>query len=302
MQNENALNRTAKRKNNNKKRQAILFLTPSLLLLVVFFVGPIMMTFFFSFTNFSLTGAAAQDIQFVGFQNFSNLMRDPRFEQSFFTTIVFLVLSGIMGQQLFGFLLAFLMKNTNRTFRKVVGSVFMAGWVTPELIVAIMFVSFLHDGGTLNQILMRSGIEPISWLFTFPMFSIVVANIWQGSALSMLMFQSALDNIPDSIEEAAKIDGASAWQRLWKITIPMIKNTIFTNLVIITLSTMGVFTLIYTMTGGGPSGATSTLPVLMYEQAFVNYQLGYGTAISLIILSIGIILSLVYIKLLKTEE
>lgn len=290
------------KKNRSRKKQAILFLAPSILLLLIFFVGPIVMTFFFSFTNFSLTGAAAQNIDFVGFQNFSNLMSDPRFEQSFFTTLLFLSFSGIIGQQLFGFLLAFLMKNTHRSFRKLIGSIFMAGWVTPELIVAIMFVSFLHDGGTLNQILVNTGIEPISWLFTFPMVSIVIANIWQGSALSMLMFQSALDGIPDSIQEAAKIDGASAWQRLWKITLPMIKNTIFTNLVIITLSTMGVFTLIYTMTGGGPSGATATLPVLMYEQAFVNYQLGYGTAISLIILAIGIIFSLAYIKLLKTEE
>lgn len=292
----------ATKKNRSRKKQAVLFLAPSILLLLMFFVGPIVMTFFFSFTNFSLTGAAAQNIDFVGFQNFSNLMSDPRFEQSFFTTLLFLSFSGIIGQQLFGFLLAFLMKNTHRSFRKIIGSIFMAGWVTPELIVAIMFVSFLHDGGTLNQILVNTGIEPISWLFTFPMVSIVIANIWQGSALSMLMFQSALDSIPDSIHEAAKIDGASDWQRLWKITLPMIKNTIFTNLVIITLSTMGVFTLIYTMTGGGPSGATATLPVLMYEQAFVNYQLGYGTAISLIILAIGIIFSLTYIKLLKTEE
>lgn len=302
MQNGKAIEKTLKKKNRRRGRQTVLFLAPSLLLLFIFFVGPIVMTFFFSFTNFSLTGVAAKNIEFVGFQNFRNLMSDPRFEHSFFTTLIFLGFSGIIGQQLFGFLLAFLMKNTNKTFRKIVGSIFMAGWVTPELIVAIMFVSFLHDGGTLNQLLMSAGIEPVSWLFTFPMVSIVIANIWQGSALSMLMFQSALDNIPDSIQEAAKIDGASAWQRLWKITLPMIKNTVFTNLVIITLSTMGVFTLIYTMTGGGPSGATATLPVLMYEQAFVNYQLGYGTAISLIILAIGIVFSLVYIKLLKTEE
>jgi multiple sugar transport system permease protein len=134
------------------------------------------------------------------------------------------------------------------------------------------------------------------------MVSVVVANIWKGSALSMLMFQAALDTVPDSVHESAMIDGANRWQRLWKITIPMIKNTIFTNLVIITLGTLGVFTLIYTMTGGGPARATSTLPIFMYEQAFVNYQLGYGTAISLIILLIGIILSIVYIKLLKTDE
>lgn len=301
---QNHQNRPQKRKKKNRQmlKQAAWFLTPSLLLLLIFFIGPIIMTLFFSFTNLSLTGVAAQNIQFVGFQNFVQLFKDPKFFSSFKNTLIFLLFSGIIGQQVLGFLLAVLMKNKHKAFRKIVGGTVMAGWVTPELIVAIIFVSFLHDGGTLNRFMAGLQLQPVSWLFTFPMVSVVVANIWQGSALSMLMFQSALDGIPNDIEDAAKIDGATAWQRMWKITIPMIKSTIFTNLVIITLSTLGVFTLLYTMTGGGPSGATSTLPVLMYEQAFVNYQLGYGTAISLIILGIGIILSLGYIRLLKTED
>lgn len=287
---------------SSQTRTALYFLAPSIILMLIFFIGPIMMTFFFSFTNMSLTGVNAQNIEFVGFQNFVEMFKDPSFKSSFIATLVFLVFSGIIGQQILGFLMAILMKGKNKHLRRFVGGTIMAGWVTPEIIVAITFVSFLHDGGTLNQILESIGIAPVSWLFTFPMVSVIIANIWQGSALSMLMFQSALDNIPDSVYEAAKIDGANGWQRLWRITIPMIKNTIFTNLVVITLGTLGVFTLIYTMTGGGPAGATSTLPVFMYEQAFMNYQLGYGTAISLVILLIGIVLSLAYIKILKTEE
>src|SRR5699024_4209144 len=115
-------------------------------------------------------------------------------------------------------------------------------------------------------------------------------------------FQSALDNIPDAMYESAEIDGANSWQKLTRITLPMIKNTIFTNLVIITLSTLGVFTLIYTMTRGVPSGKASTLPIFMYEQAFVNYRLGYGTAISLVIFLVGIILSLAYIRILRKTD
>ena len=290
------------KKSNGNLKRAALFLSPALILMIIFFLGPIVMTFFFAFTNMSLTGASAQNIEFVGFQNFVNMFEDPNFKTSFMATMVFLIFSGIIGQQVLGFLLAILMKNKNKTFRKFVGATVMAGWVTPEIIVGIMFVAFLHDGGTLNQFIGALGFEPVSWLFTFPMVSVIIANIWQGSALSMLMFQSALDSIPNSLYEAARIDGANRWKILWKITIPMIKNTVFTNLVIITLGTLGVFSLIYTMTGGGPARATSTLPVFMYEQAFVNYQLGYGTAISLVILLIGIVLSLAYIKLLKTDE
>lgn len=287
---------------SNKTKIGALFLSPSLLLLLIFFIGPIVMTFIFSFTNIALTGLNAKNVEFVGLQNFVNMFKDPNFKTSFFVTMAFLIFSGIIGQQVLGFLLAFLMKNTNKTFRRIVGSTVIAGWVTPEIVVAFMFIAFLHDGGTLNKIIGTMGFEPVSWLFTFPMTSVVIANIWQGSALSMLMFQAALDNVPSELYEAAMIDGANGWQRLWKITIPLIKNTIFTNLVIITLGTLGVFTLIYTMTGGGPSRATSTLPVFMYEQAFVNYQIGYGTAISLIILLIGIVLSLAYIRLMKIED
>lgn len=295
----NALKQKA---DHSQWKRAFIFILPSFLLLIFFYIGPVIMTFFFSFTNFSLTGASAQNFQFVGAQNFKNLFSDPKFSSSFYATLIFLFMSGIIGQQLLGFTVAFLMQNKNRLFRKIVGSTVMAGWVTPELIVAISFVAFLNDGGTLNEFLALANVEPVSWLFRYPMASVVIANIWQGSALSMLMFQSALDNIPDMLYESAEIDGANAWQKLTRITLPMIKNTIFTNLVIITLSTLGVFTLIYTMTGGGPSGMTATLPIFMYEQAFVNYRLGYGTAISLIILLIGILLSIWYIRILRKTD
>jgi len=197
---------------SNRKRmfkQTILFLLPSIILLVVFFIGPVILTFFFSFTDFSLTGTTAREVSFVGFNNFKNLFADPRFFSAFSSTMIFLLASGIIGQQLLGFVVAYLMQKKNPFFRKVVGATIMAGWVTPELIVAISFVTFLHDGGTLNEFITQLGFEPVSWLFEYPMTSIVIANIWQGSALSMLMFQSALDAIPDSLYEAAEIDGAS---------------------------------------------------------------------------------------------
>src|SRR5699024_4980655 len=111
-----------------------------------------------------------------------------------------------------------------------------------------------------------------------------------------------LDDVPEEVEEAARIDGANAWQRLWRVTLPIIKGAAVTNMVLVTLQTLGVFTLIYALTGGGPGEKTSTLPIFMYEEAFVNYQLGYGTAISLILLLVGIVLSLLYIRLLKIDD
>lgn len=139
----------------------------------------------------------------------------------------------------------------------------------------------------------------MTWLFTVPMLTIILANIWHGTAFSMLVFQAALDDVPNEIEEAAVVDGASKWKIFTRIIIPYIKSTITTNMMLVTLQTLGVFGLIYAMTGGGPGNSTTTLPIFMYNQAFVNYQLGYGTAISLLLLLIGIVLSLLYIRSMK---
>ncbi|WP_188943394.1 carbohydrate ABC transporter permease [Virgibacillus salexigens] len=281
--------------------RSIVFLLPSWLLLLLFFVGPILLTVFFSFTNLALTGTQAQNIDFVGFQNFAAMFDDANFRISVLKTIVFLFLSAIIGQQVLGFLLALLMKGRKQSFRRIIGIIIIAGWVTPEIVVAFCWVAFLNDSGTLNMILNAIGLSAVTWLYTFPMISVCIANIWHGTAFSMMVFQASLDDVPTELEEAARIDGASKIKVLTKIVLPIVKGTIVTNMILVTLQTLGVFTLIYTMTGGGPGTSTQTLPIFMYNQAFVNYQLGYGTAISLVLLVIGIIASLFYIRSMKVQ-
>ncbi|MDP4097145.1 sugar ABC transporter permease [Paenibacillus sp. P96] len=279
----------------------MLFLFPAWALLLVFFAGPILLTFYFAFTNLSLTGTAAQNVQFIGFQNFAAMFQDPNFRVSMVNTILFLLASAVLGQQILGFILALLMKEKNPTFRRLIGIIIIAGWVTPEIVVAFCWVAFLSDNGTLNAMLGYAGLQPIAWLYTFPMVSVIIANIWHGTAFSMMVFQAALDDVPKAIEEAAVIDGASRFQVLIRVVIPTVKGSIVTNMILVTLQTLGVFTLIYAMTGGGPGTATQTLPIFMYNQAFVNYQLGYGTAISLILLLVGILASLVYMRSMNVK-
>ncbi|MHC5227974.1 carbohydrate ABC transporter permease [Enterococcus sp. LJL99] len=287
--------------NFSKEKKAAFFLFPSWILLLIFFVGPVILTFVFSFTNLSLTGADASQLKFIGFENFTRMFGDPDFRVSVWKTIVFVVFSAVIGQCFLGFMIAFMMKEKNATFRRIVGLIIIASWVTPEVVVSFCWVAFLGDQGTANWLLSLFSIKPVAWLFLFPMTSVVIANIWRGTAFSMMIFQSALDDIPKEVEEAAVMDGASRWQVIRKITIPMVKGTISTNLMLVTLQTLGVFTLIYTMTGGGPGNQTSTLPVFMYKQAFVSYQLGYGTAISLVLLVLGAVASLIYMKTLKVK-
>lgn len=275
------------------------FLFPSLAVMLVFFIYPILLTFFYSFTNLALTGESAKQLKFVGFDNYVRMFADPTVRISIWNTLVFLIGSAVIGQQVLGFLIAILMKRKNKTFRRVIGTVVLAGWVTPEIVCALCLYSYFGDEGTLNAILSTLGIPTVTWLYTVPMLTIILANVWHGTAFSMLVFQAALDDVPKEIEEAALVDGASRWKILIHIIIPYIKGTITTNAMLVTLQTLGVFGLIYAMTGGGPGTATTTLPIFMYNQAFINYQLGYGTAISLLLLLLGIVLSLFYIRSLK---
>lgn len=275
------------------------FLLPSVALMLVFFIYPILLTVYYSFTNLALTGEAARELKFVGLDNYFRMFEDPTVRISIWNTLIFLIGSAVIGQQVLGFLIALLMKHKNKMFRRVIGTIVLAGWVTPEIVCALCLYSFFGDEGTLNAIIGFVGISEVTWLYTIPMVTIILANIWHGTAFSMLVFQAALDDVPNEIEEAAIVDGATRWQVLTRIIIPYIKDTITTNMMLVTLQTLGVFGLIYAMTGGGPGTSTTTLPIFMYNQAFVNYQLGYGTAISMLLLLIGVVLSLFYIRAMK---
>ncbi len=286
-----------------QEKKAIGYLLPTLLILGIFFVWPIVLSFYYSMTDMTLSGSKSVNFNFVGFDNFTRLFADPLFRTSFVNTLIFLIFSAIIGQLVFGFIIAYLMKQKNQAVRSTVGLITLVGWIMPEVVVSFCMVAFFNRDGSLNMFLQSLGImkEPIAWLVSFPMVSVVIANIWHGTAFSMMQFQAALDDIPAEIEESANLDGANWFQKLIYITIPMIKSTIVTDTILITLKTLAVFGLIYAMTGGGPGTSTTTLSIYMYQQAFGSYQMGYGTAIALVMLVVGIVLSLISVKMTNTS-
>ena len=286
-----------------QEKRALGFLVPTFFLLLFFFLWPIALSFFYSMTDLTLSGSKSVNYDFVGFNNFVKLFSDPLFKTSFINTLIFLIFSAIIGQLFFGFVIAYMMKQKNQIVRSTVGLITLIGWIMPEVVVSFCWVAFFTREGTLNTFLQGLGIleEPVAWLVSFPMVSVIIANIWHGTAFSMMQFQAALDDISAEIEESANLDGANWFQQLIYITIPMIKNTIVTDTILITLKTLAVFGLIYAMTGGGPGTESPTLSIYMYKQAFGSYQMGYGTAIALIMLVIGIVLSLISVKLSNTS-
>jgi multiple sugar transport system permease protein len=277
-------------------------LTPAVALMAVFMAVPIGYAVYDSFTNTALTGVGASNATFIGFANFTRMFEDPTFRQSLILTVVFTVGSGVIGQNTLGLLLALLMRGRNGAFRSVLGTIIVAAWVVPEIVAAFIWYAYLNGQGSLNSALSALHLPHPDWLYVYPMLSAIVANIWRGTAFSMLVYSAAISSLPTDVLEAAAVDGATPLQRLWRVTLPLMKRTIMTNLMLVTLQTLSVFTLIFALTGGGPGTASQTLPIYMYQEAFKFYQLGYGAAMTLVLLAIGAIFSLIYVRVLKVES
>jgi len=275
-------------------------LGPAVVLLTVFLAGPILFCVYSAFTDMALTGAAGA--HFVGLENFRKAFSSPEFRQSLAYTLVFTIVSAVIGQNVLGMLLALLMRAGSAWIRATVSAIVIGAWVMPEVVAGYLWAAFLGDKGSLNGILGVLSLPHQDWLFSVPILAVSLANVWRGTAFSMLVYSAALSEVPRDIEESATIDGAGTVQRLWWVTLPMIRRTITTNLMLITLQTLSVFGLIWTMTRGGPSNRSQTLPLFAYQQAFQLSQIGYGTALALVLLAMGGVFSLVYLRTLRLEE
>ncbi|WP_406136570.1 carbohydrate ABC transporter permease [Streptomyces sp. NBC_01089] len=274
-------------------------LAPATLLLLLFLAGPICYCVYIAFTDMQLTGASHTD--FVGLANFRKALSDARFRNAVWLTLVFTFLSSVVGQNTLGLALAGLMRRASRPARTLTGALVITAWVLPEIVAAFLLYAFFRREGTLDAVLHWLHLPGQNWLFTLPILAVSFANVWRGTAFSMLIYSAALAEIPAEITEAAEMDGASGRRAVWHITLPMIRRSIGTNLMLNTLQTLSVFGLIWAMTRGGPGDRSQTLPVFMYDQAFTKSLIGYGTAVALLLLLVGALFSVVYLRLMKVE-
>jgi multiple sugar transport system permease protein len=277
-------------------------LAPAIAIMAIFLVGPIIWSFYGSFTNAALTGPHANKADLIGFANYTKLFSDPVFPLSVWLTLLFVLGSAVVSQTILALGLALVMTRANRVLSAVVGTIVVSAWVLPEIVAAFVSYAYFSKDGTLNQLLGWIGTPAVNWLYTYPMVAIILANLWRGTAFSMMIYQAALNDVPPEITEASMIDGAGSVKRLIFITLPMIKTTITTTLMLITLQTLSVFTLIYVMTAGGPGNLSTTLPIFAYKAAFKFSDIGYGTAIATVMLLVGAVFSVFYIRALRPEK
>ncbi|GHF50356.1 amino acid ABC transporter permease [Streptomyces mashuensis] len=274
-------------------------LAPATALALLFLAGPVGYCVYLAFTDTQLTGQATAS--FTGLANFRRAVADPAFRNAVLLTLVFTVLSALVGQNTLGLALAGLMRRASRPVRTVTGTLVVAAWVLPEIVAGFLMYTFFHRQGTLNAVLAWLHLPQQNWLFTLPILAVSFANVWRGTAFSMLVYSAALAGIPQEIDEAAEVDGARGLRRLWHITLPLIRRSIGTNLMLNTLQTLSVFGLIWAMTRGGPGNRSQTLPVFMYDQAFLKALIGYGTAVALLLLLVGAVFATAYVRLLREE-
>ncbi|WP_435603337.1 carbohydrate ABC transporter permease [Streptomyces sp. bgisy130] len=274
-------------------------LVPATVLLLLFLVGPIGYCVLIAFTDTQLTGQ--ESASFVGLANFRRAVGDPAFRNAVALTLVFTVLSSLVGQNTLGLALAGLMRRASRPVRALTGAMVITAWVLPEIVAGFLLYTFFERRGTLNALLDWLHLPAQNWLFTLPIVAVSFANVWRGTAFSMLIYSAALAGIPQEVSESAEVDGADGLRRLWHITLPMIRRSIGTNLMLNTLQTLSVFGLTWAMTRGGPGNRSQTLPVFMYDQAFLKSLIGYGTAVALLLLLVGALFSVVYLRLLREE-
>ncbi len=265
---------------------------PAILTYVIFVIYPIFRSFGYGFYEWN----GLSDPKYIGLRNFLEILQDPVFWKSFRNNIL-VVLVSVFGQLPIGLVLAVLL---HRSFKGsgAYRSIFFIPMILSTVVVALLWSSLLNPQvGVVNHFLKRVGMGflALNWLGDMRTAMPIVCGviIWQFTGLYMVIFLSALQNIPKEIHEACSLDGVSERSKLIHVTLPLLWPTVMASVVLCIAGSMRSFDLVFVMTEGGPAHATELMATYMYSKTFAVYKYGYGSAISMVIflLSFGMILA-----------
>jgi len=284
----------------------LLFVLPAVIYMFVFEGYSIISNIILSLQNVTVKNLVQGEKEFVLFQNYIQLFKDDVFRLSIKNTLVFTV-SCLIFQFIIGFALA-LFFNKNFSFAKPVRGLLMMPWMIPLTITALIFkFMFSTDVGILNYFLKTLGIisENIEWL-TDPktaMSAVVATNIWIGIPFNTILISTGLTTIPEELYESASIDGANSIQKFFRITVPLMRSTIESILVLGFIYTFKVYDLVYVMTSGGPVNSTHLMSTYSYKLSFEKFQYSMGSAVANVLLVILLLVGIVYLNItMKGEE
>jgi multiple sugar transport system permease protein len=284
-------------------RLAFLFLLPSLFFISLFAVYPILESFRLSFYRLILTLPWLGQ-KMVGWENYADLWSDPVALQSLRTTLIFVGVT-IPLELLFGLGVALVMNEAFRG-RGLLRAVVLIPWAIPTVVSSQMWRFIFNDRyGLFNFVLFGGDASRYLAPLADPhlaLVAIIAAEVWKTTPFAALIMLAGLQAIPDDLYEAASVDGATGWQQFWHITLPLIRPAVLLALLFRTIDALRVFDLVFVMTQGGPADTTNVLQFYGYKKTFAEGMLGYGSAIAVAVFLLSLVLSLVYLRMLKTSR
>lgn len=278
---------------------AALFLLPYMLVFTIFRLGPSIAGIYISFCKWDLAGS----LSFIGINNFTRLVTDKNFLVSLENTFLFFILT-LPPLIIFSLLLAMLL-NQKMRFKNVGRVVSIIPYVLIPAVVGIIW-NWMYDNnfGILNYYIKLMGGAPVQWLTSTntALISVAVVVIWSFIGYNTVLFLAGLQGIPHELYEASMMDGATKIQTFFKITWPMLKPISSMVITLTLINTVQLFDQIFVMTNGGPGTSTLTMVQYLYTSAFQNYEMGYGSAIEVVIIIILVLLIKLQNKLMRTDE
>jgi multiple sugar transport system permease protein len=281
----------------------LLWLLPLALLLLLTYVWPAVDVIRYSFTDATLLNPEFD----YTFATYRAAASNPDLPGILWVTLLFVV-SSVVLQLLLGLLVALaLHRGMLRGLPGVsfVRVVILCSWIVPGIASGIVWQLMFSEAsyGFLNALLKMAGVPPVAWLSDpqIAVWSAVIANVWRGTAFSMILLYAGLLVIPRSLYEAAAVDGATALKQLWYITLPQLRPILLINTILISIFTLNTFDLILPLTGGGPGRATEVLALYAYNTIFRNFDLSNGAVLAVILLAISLVFTFFYVRLLPKE-
>ena len=279
------------------------WLLPLAAILGATFVYPIFEIARLSLTDASLVGGEYS----YTLESYLSLFQSPYFANMLKVTAIFVCFS-VLFQMFLGFLLAFAVdRGAKRGMRTsiVTRTAVLSAWAIPGVIIGIIW-SILYEqsaAGILNYLLGSIGLSvPFLTDPHVALASVTITNIWRGTAFSMILLYAGLQTLPDDVMEAARVDGANAWQRLTRVVLPLLAPILFIDLVVVSIETFNTFDMVLALTGGGPGRSTEVVALSIYNQIFQQFNLGQGAATAVLLLTINLVMTFVYIRILERNE
>jgi ABC-type sugar transport system permease subunit len=278
---------------------AYIYLLPALIFVGVFLLYPAGYTVYVSLTDWDGLNAP----NFIGLKNYTNFLEDPVFQTSFQNTLIWVVAT-ILFPVLWGLGMAVLIARIR--FEGFFKTIFYLPYAISATSTSVMWAFMLSPNGFINQALTQVGLDSWarSWLLSPPYhtYMMIAAYTWQSAGTNMILFLIGLQTIPPDPIEAAKIDGANAWQVFRHVTLPLLRPITTIIITLAVINSFKVFDLIWVMTQGGPYRSSETLVVTMYRESFVSFNLGYGAAIASLLSLIVFAFSAVYLSQIFRRE